>query len=227
MLQSLGVFLVGVATSLIAGLLLQWKGDQFINRLKSRPTKRRIAILSATYVKALKEYPYGFVHDCLVAIVVAGVIALGFLSILLTYAAFAANSLYSLDAISEFVNHVSGYLGVEWTRWIMVFLTIAIWVAIVRPVWRTTSIEVLVPYASRGLERLRKCVEKCGSPEEFLAYLDAEQHARSTEDLRELFRQARAIIGDRQSKLTDQFLASISDSDSLAVIDAMENKRAK
>jgi len=227
MLETLGIVLISLATSLVAGLLLQWKGDQFINRLKSRPTKRRIAVLSATYIRALTQYPYGFVHDFVLMLMGTAIVALGLGLIVLTYGAFAANTGYSLGAISDFANTVLGYLGIERLGWVIGFSSVVLWVAVIRPLLRIISIELLVPYAYRAIERLRQGVAKCGSPEEFLAYLDAEQSARNTEDLRNLFRQARTIIGDRRSKLTDQFFASISDSDPVAAIDALEKDRAK
>ena len=70
--------------------------------------------------------------------------------------------------------------------------------------------ETLVPYTHRELIRVRECVAKCGTNQQFIEYTDAEHSAKTLKDLRELIIRAQTIIGSVNLKLADEILARIS-----------------
>lgn len=78
-------------------------------------------------------------------------------------------------------------------------------------IFKTIPAELLVPYAHRELSRLRDCVAKCSTKEQFLEYSDAEHNARTLEHLRELIARAKTILGKVDFKLADEILGGLSE----------------
>src|ERR1017187_4090513 len=62
MTQILLAGLLGIVTSLIAGIILIWTGERAARYLRRLPTKRRVALYSGAYIRALNGHPLGYLH---------------------------------------------------------------------------------------------------------------------------------------------------------------------
>jgi hypothetical protein len=210
MSQTIAGIFIGISTSIIAGILLIWKGDQFVGHLKNLPTKRRISLFTDAYLRALRSYPYRYLHY-LAWVGVMFVILLTFWAyVSFTYAAFQVSPAHSPEALRQAWHaFLPNPLAFQVFRWIAAGITALYGIWLIPTFYRTYSIEILIPYAHREVERVRDCVAKCGTCEEFVGYINAEHKAKNLTDLKALFRQAKAIIG--AGALIDEIIKSLSD----------------
>lgn len=215
MTQTLLAFALGIATSLVAGIILIWKGDQIVHGLKRLPTKIRVKLYSRAYLTALKSYPYDYAHFMGLIIVSTFILVTFFCYLYLSFLAFTIDF---KDSPEEFVKALKAtqpnrnyILSVLTNPWLLLGLTCLIGFVGRRIIFTSISAELLVPYAHRELTRLRECVSKCGTKKQFLEYTDAEHRACSLEDLVQLVDRAKRILGDTDLALADEILAGITE----------------
>jgi len=215
MTQAILGIAVGIATSLVAGIILIWKGDQIVNGLRRLPTKRRVKLYSRAYLTALRSYPYRYAHLMGLSIV-SMVILLTFIGY--GYFSFLAFSIDYSASPEEFAKALKAaqpdrnvILGVLANPWLLLGLTCFMGFVGRRIIFTTISAELLVPYAHRELTRLRECVNKCGTKKQFLEYTDAEHRACSLEDLVDLVGRAKRILGDTDFTLANEILEGITE----------------
>jgi len=214
MTQTLLGILIGTITSLIAGILLILWGEQTVGHLRKLPTKRRVATYSRAYIRALRGYPYRYIH-MLALTVWATIPILLFLGYgFATYLAFSLDLAHPTatthDAVKAALAPVSHFADCIMNPWILLGITVSEVCAGARIIFITLPSEKLVPYAYRELLRLRECVAKCGTNKQFLAYTDAEHKVQNVDDLRALILQAKDVLGTDGLELANDILEGIT-----------------
>ena len=214
----LGV-LIGITTSLIAGILLIWRGEQTVEQLRKLPTKRRVRTFARAYILALRGYPYRYVH--LMALTVIGLFAmvLPLCYLCMTYVAFSVDLAHptaqSREALKALFAPASHFADHVFNPWIVLVLLIATTYVAARIVFVRIPHERLVPYAYQELLRLRECVGKCGTKKQFVAYTDAEHKVQTLAELRALIAQAKGVLGSDDLELANEILEGITDETSV------------
>lgn len=201
---------IGVLSSLIAGVLLLWRGEEFVKHLRHRPAKRRVLLYSLAYRRALRSYPYRYLHLAALTTIQLVLAATTVSYLLLTYNSFAGRDasgkaivdLLPQAWLSQFSNVIP---------WLLTAITILLACWLVPSIFRSLSVELLIPYTHRDVQRLRSCVSRLATPQQLIEYTDVEHAVRTTADLAALFKRAKEIIGDHQFLLIDGMLANIAD----------------
>jgi hypothetical protein len=215
MTQTLVGMLIGITTSLIAGILLIWKGEQAVARLRKLPTKRRVAVFSRAYILALKGYPYRYLHLIGLSALANLVMMIPLFYAIATFFAFRMDlehpTTASRHAMTAVLASAKTFSDHVLNPWFLFGLTIISAYVAARIIFIRLPPEVLVPYAYRELWRLRECVAKCGTKKQFLSYIDAEQSVQNIADLRALIMLAKEILGSDALGLANEILAGIAD----------------
>ena len=203
---------VGLFTSLIAGMVLIWKGQDIVEQMKLAPTRRRIDTFSRAYIRALRAYPHTFGHYLTLQLFAAG---WGLLITAYIAASYQAFLIYTgsvgtrVDVLSQVATARENTFGV--IGLVTLAMTVSITVAFAKFVRRTMRSMLLVPYAHRELSRLRECVARYATPEEFLRYTDVEYRVNTREGLVDLFNLANHLLGGVKFGLLEELKAGISE----------------
>ena len=204
---------IGIFTSLVAGVILIWKQDQIAAWLKHLPDKRRIRLFTLVYVRALRTYPFGLAHAQAIVFTQAITLAMALFYCGATIAAFILpDGLTLLKPINEMVSTNSKAVAF----WLLVSLRVITPLVTLWILWdlptslRRLFAEIAVPYAHRELERVRQCVLRVGSPKDFVAYTHAEHAVRSADQLIELMKMAKRLLKDYELQIVDEIIEAVS-----------------
>jgi len=204
---------IGIMTSFITGIFLIWRGEHAVHFLLRLPTKWRVAIYSRAYLSALRSYPYRYLNVLVMSLLITIVFGMLLAYIFITFIVFTADFSLPPDALRESIRlsfpPATSLLKIILNPWFLLSATLIL-VYMLRYIIYIALQETLVPYTHRELIRVRECVAKCGTNQQFIEYTDAEHSAKTLKDLRELIIRAQTIIGSVNLKLADEILARIS-----------------
>ena len=199
--------LIGIFTSLVAGLILLWKGDAIVRVLNHLPIKYRVAINSRAYIKALHGHPYDFMNGSFLGFLI-GLIIL----VTLVYVSISI-LLYSLgwpdfEELKNLpVTEVTALSGSNrdflLSPWFFPPITVFSSAYFAKQIYRGIIPNLYVPGASRELDRVRAAVSTFGTKEQYISYLNSEDKADDREDVLNLVLIARELVGDQEFSVLD------------------------
>ena len=197
---------IGLTTSIAAGLFLVWRGKQLVDFAQQLPTNYRVGIMTQAFIRALEAYPYRLIHLFSVTFLFTMQIFLIFAYGTITYQSFVFGHGAVKDRLSEIKEYI---LATSVTPWFFLAVTIMLlplsyWLC------KKLCVEIIVPFAHRELTTIRELVAKCSTRKQFINYVQSERTARTTSDLLKLFKAAQDVIGDEEVKLIRQMIGYIS-----------------
>lgn len=204
--------LIGIFTSFFTGLVLIWKGERIIQNLQKLPSKRRIDLLSRAYIQALQNYPYNTANIIFMSIVFIFFLSHFIACIIITCAAFY-NYLFNTnkEVITEIANNISLVIHHPIIPWVLLLITVWFAYLIKTIYFDVLPVEMLISYTFRDITRLRECVFKCATKDQYLEYIYLESNASNTQDLKELIAYAKGIIDSPDLELADKIMKRISE----------------
>lgn len=197
--------MLGVTTSLAAGLFLIWKGETLVNSMRFLPTRRKIKIIRQAYLRAVGSYPDPYSHQLILMLWALAVLFFGILFLCTSFVMIhkiGASAPPSTSA--ELKSFVESH---EIVIWLVVALAgiFNAWVG-AKTLFYEAYVEATAPKAYAVLARIRECVARCGTKKEFLEYVDAENHVRDIAGLKALLERAQRVFGDLDLALLDDLL---------------------
>lgn len=205
----IGLF-VGIGSSLVAGLLLAWKGDAVIALLRHLPERQRIRIFTKAYVHSLHHYPGAYVHALLWLIYACAAIYALTIAISMTVSTFSK---------AYFSSGQGGTFGEGWfdqagqlldIPWIWVGLTGALVYGIPVIVFSIMLPDILRFQTHQDTTVLREFVARCGSKQDYIAYLNAMRFVHDRAGFVSLLDMAQKAIGNAECVLIKEIRSNIS-----------------
>ena len=203
--------LLGITASLIAGLLLTWKGDKIVGYFSRLPERRRINLFTKAYILGLHSYPYRFLHAqalisygaflFLMLITYAGTTAISFRRVYFP----EADSVLDADTVTAVATASSTYMP-----WLLLVLTLLLCYIVFRLTFRRLMPEILAPYGHHELMRVHDCVAKFGTKKQYLDYINAAHKVRDNAGLIQLLDMAQVAIGDYKYELVEEIRKGIT-----------------
>jgi hypothetical protein len=212
MTQTILGVLIGITTSFIAGIFLIWKGDQLVHYIRRLPKNWRLAIFSKAYLIALHSYPYRYAHLITLTIMATTALLTLLAYGILSFVAFNIDLSLPPEEIKKSFHIIadpSWFIYTVLNPWFLLSVTLLLVCTTGRIVFVTVPPELLVPYAHRELSRVRECVAKCGTPEQFFEYTDLEHSAETISDVINLITHAKTIFGNVDLKLAEEILGHV------------------
>ena len=217
--------LIGIASSLVAGLILMWKGELAIQLLQDFPSKWRIRIYTRAYLRALIGYPGDAFHRVIWELAYLGLIGV---------------VLYSLHMAISTSNYVPYLSFINWfdnptmnpaESPIFWMLTMVAYSCLVVLYYGITSISQIIPHAHRDFQRIKDCMARFAPEKQFLEYIELEASVKTREDLLKLFSLANqhinaeglTFITKLQNKILDERKSESVETDAVIEEDSSSN----
>jgi hypothetical protein len=208
---------IGVLASLIAGLILAWKGDKIVEYLRCLPERRRIGLFTKAYLLGIRRYPYRFLY-------MQGLVLYFFihffafiLYFFLTGATFY-KSYFPTASIEEIVpatliEYADSLL--LYIPWFLAVLTLLFGYYSVRLFFNTVVPEVMAPYGYYEISKLRDCVSRHGTKKQYLDFVNALHEAKDHAGIIRVLDLAQISLGDARYSLLDEIRKSITTSNTM------------
>ncbi|MBA5761456.1 hypothetical protein H2O73_03780 [Vibrio sp. 404] len=210
----------GLLTSLAVGVFLIWKGDSLVRSLRNMPNGWKAKFLTTVYLKSIRQGQYSYAHSQFTAF--TSVIYLGFL-------AFAIVAYFKLETIRDNLELGAGSLenAVEETTSVSFFtdyggVIILIYVFFTAYVFLRHFYKSLVdatsPVCAKEFDLLDRAVQKCGSQDQYIKFLNLRASCNSREEVLEWLKYGNSCIGAVQLINIEEIIQSISLDDNFGVV---------